>query len=201
MTVKTACSSSLVCVDLACEAIRRGQCSGALVCGVNLIFSPTMTLAMHEQGVLSASGICRTFDASADGYGRGEAANAILIKPLSHALRDGDSIRAIIRGTGVNTDGKTQGMLTPSSTAQEALIRRTYCQAGIADLSSTALVECHGTGTPIGDPLETMAVGKCFGEKGVLITSVSILIPLSSRYLQKLSRPSPALVTPRALQG
>ncbi|GJN68105.1 type I Iterative Polyketide synthase (PKS) [Purpureocillium lilacinum] len=137
-----------------------------------LIFSPTMTLALSDQGVLSPSGICKTFDATADGYGRGEAVNAIYIKRLSQAIEDGDSIRAIIRGTSVNCDGRTQAMLTPSPTAQEALIRRAYEQAGIQDMSRTAMVECHGTGTSVGDPLEATAVANCFGDKGIYITSV-----------------------------
>ncbi|KAJ6441494.1 cytochrome p450 monooxygenase [Purpureocillium lavendulum] len=172
MTVKTGCSSSLVCLDMACEAIRKGDCDGSLVCGTGLIFSPTMTLALSDQGVLSPSGICKTFDATADGYGRGEAVNAIYIKRLSQAIEDGDSIRAVIRGTSVNCDGHTQAMLTPSPTAQEALIRRAYKQAGILDMSRTAMVECHGTGTSVGDPLEATAVANCFGDKGIYITSV-----------------------------
>lgn len=160
---------------MACEAIRKGDCDGALVCGTSMIFSPTMYLALSDQGVLSPTGTCKTFDASADGYGRGEGVNAIYIKRLSEAIRDGDSIRAVIRGTSVNCDGHTQGMLTPSPLAQEALIRRTYEQAGITNLGETAMVECHGTGTAVGDPLETAAVAKCFGKEGVVITSVSLM--------------------------
>lgn len=172
MTVKTGCSSSLVCLDMACEAIRKGDCDGSLVCGTSLIFSPTMTMALSDQGVLSPDGICKTFDASANGYGRGEAINAIYIKKLSKAIEDGDVIRAVIRATSVNTDGRTNGMLTPSPVAQEALIRQAYQQAGIKNMCETAFVECHGTGTPVGDPLETTAVANCFGQEGVLITSV-----------------------------
>ncbi|PWY70902.1 putative polyketide synthase [Aspergillus heteromorphus CBS 117.55] len=172
MTVKTGCSSSLVCLDLACKAIRDGDCDGALVGGTNLIFSPTMTQALTDQGVLSPTGTCKTFDAAADGYARGEAINVIYIKRLSQAIQDGDPIRAIIRGTSVNCDGRTQGMITPSPISQEAAIRRAYEASGIRDLSQTAIVECHGTGTGVGDPLEAAAVAKCFGEKGVVITSV-----------------------------
>jgi acyl transferase domain-containing protein len=138
-----------------------------------MILSPTVAQALSDQGVLSPTGISRSFDASADGYGRGEAVNAVYIKKLSQALADGDNIRAVIRGTSVNTDGRTQGMLIPSPVAQEALIRRAYQQAGIYDLSQTAVVECHGTGTPVGDPLETGAVARCFGDKGMIITSAS----------------------------
>ncbi|ORY60122.1 putative polyketide synthase [Pseudomassariella vexata] len=172
MTVKTACSSSLVCLDLACRAIQSGQCDSALVGGANLIFSPTTYLALNDQGVLSPNGQCRSFDASADGYARGEAINMILVKKLSHALRDNDTVRAIIRGTGVNADGRTNGLLTPSPTAQATLIRRTYEAAGIKDPSQTAIIECHGTGTPVGDPIETEAIGRCFGDQGIVITSV-----------------------------
>ncbi|RYP42065.1 hypothetical protein DL767_000577 [Monosporascus sp. MG133] len=172
MTVKTACSSSLVCLDLACEAIRNGECDSALVGGTSLMFSPTTWMALNDMGLLSPRGQCRTFDAAADGYARGEAVNMVLVKKLSYALRDNDPIRAVIRGTGVNSDGRTQGMLIPSPAAQAALIRRTYAAAGIQDLSETAIVECHGTGTPVGDPLEAEAVVDCFGDKGVIITSV-----------------------------
>ncbi|KAI1738583.1 putative polyketide synthase [Xylaria scruposa] len=172
MTVKTACSSSMVCLDLACEAIRNGQCDGALVGGASLIFSPTMWLSLHDQGLLSPTGQSKTFDASADGYARGEAVNMILIKRASDAIRDNDPIHAIIRGTSVNTDGRTQGMLVPSPVAQAALIKRTYAIAGIQNMSDTAIFETHGTGTPIGDPLEAQAVGDCFGDRGIVITSV-----------------------------
>ncbi|KAI1300936.1 putative polyketide synthase [Xylaria venustula] len=172
MTVKTACSSSLVALNLACAAIHRGECDGALVGGASLIFSPTMWLALHDHGVLSSTGECRTFDASTDGYARGEALNMVFLKKAVDAIRDNDPIRAIIRGTGVNTDGKTQGMLTPSASAQAALIKSTYALAGISDMSKTAIVEMHGTGTPVGDPLEAEAVAECFGDKGVIITSV-----------------------------
>ncbi|KAL4998919.1 hypothetical protein BDV10DRAFT_200929 [Aspergillus recurvatus] len=172
MTIKTGCSSALVGLDLACQAIRNGDCEGALIGGVNLIFSPTMTLALSEQGVLSPTGTCKTFDAAADGYARGEAVNMVYVKRLSQALQDGDPVRAVIRGTSVNCDGRTQGMITPSSTSQEALIRRAYQAARIKNMSDTALFECHGTGTSIGDPIETAAVGRCFGDKGITITSV-----------------------------
>lgn len=172
MTVKTGCSSSLVCLDLACKAIRAGDCESALVCGTSLIFSPTMTLALSDQGLLSPTGTCKTFDAAADGYARGEALNAVYIKKASQAMQDGDHIHATIRGTRVNCDGRTQGMTIPSTTAQEALIRETYQACGLYDVSQTALVECHGTGTPVGDPREAAAVANCFGEKGVIIMSV-----------------------------
>ena len=136
-----------------------------------------MTIAMTEQGVLSPTGSCKTFDAKADGYARGEAINAIYIKELSDALRDGDPIRGVIRSTATNCDGKTPGMASPSSESHEAMIRRAYQVARISDLSATAFVECHGTGTAIGDPLETAAIANVFGHQGVIIGSVFIQNP------------------------
>lgn len=184
---------------MACDAIRSGEIESAIVGGANLIMSPTMTIAMSEQGVLSADGSCKTFDAAADGYARAEGINALYVKRLDHAIRDGNPIRGIVRSTGTNCDGKTAGLSHPSPESQETLIRRTYESAGIYDFCQTAFVECHGTGTAtgmtpaslmlddvvlvgagtdflacIGDPLETSAIGNVFGEKGVYITSVRI---------------------------
>ncbi|KAI9151270.1 Polyketide synthase [Paramyrothecium foliicola] len=164
VTVRTACSSSLTCLSEACMAVSRGACEAALVGGVNLMLSPTMTTAMTEQGVLSKDGSCKTFSADADGYARGEGVTAIIIKPLADALRDGNPVRAIIRAACHNFDGKTPGVSVPSSEAQEALIRRTYKLAGLDDFGATAMVECHGTGTPTGDPIEANAVARVFGD-------------------------------------
>ncbi|KAK2748478.1 Type I Iterative PKS [Myotisia sp. PD_48] len=172
MTIRTGCSAALVALNEACAAISKGDCEGALVGGVNLILGPGMTAAMTEQGILSKDGMCKTFSAQANGYARGEAATAIYIKPLADAIRDGNPIRAVIRGTSHNVDGKTPGISQPSTDAQEALMRRAYQVAGISDFSKTAMVECHGTGTAIGDPIEARAVARVFGEKGVYIGSV-----------------------------
>ncbi|KAK8115461.1 Acyl transferase/acyl hydrolase/lysophospholipase [Apiospora sp. TS-2023a] len=164
VTVRTACSSSLTCLSEACMAISTGACDAALVGGVNLMLSPTMTTAMTEQGVLSKDGSCKTFSVDADGYARGEGATAIFIKPLADALRDGNPVRAVIRAACHNSDGRTQGVSVPSSEAQEALIRRTYKLAGLEDFRATAMVECHGTGTATGDPIEAAAVARVFGD-------------------------------------
>ncbi len=175
MTIRTACSAALEGLHEACLALSRGDCSAAVVCGTNLILTPTMTITMWEQGVLSPEGSCKTFSADADGYARGEAINAVFIKPLDAALRDGNPIRAIIRGTASNNDGWTPNQFSPNAEAHEALIRRAYEVAGIADadICQTAHVECHGTGTPIGDPIETTAVARVFGPTGgVYIGSV-----------------------------
>ena len=177
MTVETGCSSSLVALNQACQALQMGDCSTAIVAGTNLIFSPTIGLHGAGLSVFSPSGISRTFDASADGYGRGEAVNAILIKRLDDAMRDGDPIRAVIRSTMVNCDGRTPGITTPSADAQERLIRDAYRKAFINDISQTAFVECHGTGTLAGDPIECAAIAKVFPE-GVYIGSVCLCILL-----------------------
>ncbi len=108
---------------------------------------------MTEQGVLSPDGSCKTFSADADGYARGEAISAIYIKPLDVALRDGNPVRAVIRATATNSDGRTPGITYPSTEAHEAMMRKAYDIAGITDFSTTTFVECHGTGTPTGDPI------------------------------------------------
>ncbi|KAE8368107.1 hypothetical protein BDV27DRAFT_154279 [Aspergillus caelatus] len=174
VTVRTGCSSSMVGLHEACQAIYTGECSSAIVAGTNLIMSPTMTTTMSENLVLSSSGICRTFDAAADGYGRGEAINAVYIKPLDDALANADPIRAIIRSTAVNCDGKTPSITTPGSKAQERLVRRAYKKAHIEgdDIHKTAFFECHGTGTIAGDTAETTGVANIFGEKGIYIGAV-----------------------------
>ena len=149
MTVRTACSSSLTGLHEACQALYNGDCSSAIVGGTNIILTPRMTIAMTEQGVLSSTGSCKSFDADADGYARGEAISALYVKKLSDAVRDGDPIRAVIRSTCVNHDGKTAGLTSPSTEAHEALIRRGHQLAGIHDLHKTAMIECHGTGTQV----------------------------------------------------
>ena len=149
MTIRTACSSSLTGLHEACQALYNGDCTSAIVSGTNIILTPRMTIAMTEQGVISPTGSCKSFDASADGYARGEAVSALYIKKLSDAISDGDPIRAVIRSTCINNDGKTVGLTSPSTEAHETLIRRGHELAGIKDLSKTAMIECHGTGTKV----------------------------------------------------
>lgn len=122
-----------------------------------------MTQDMSAQGVLSPDGICKTFDEAADGYGRAEGVNAIMIKPLEDALRDNDPIRAVIRSTAINSDGRTSQLGVPSVESQQNLIRHAYKMAGINKFSDTTFVECHGTGTLVGDPIEVTAIGNVFG--------------------------------------
>ncbi|EME79084.1 uncharacterized protein MYCFIDRAFT_166988 [Pseudocercospora fijiensis CIRAD86] len=165
MTIRTGCSAALVALHEACRAIQHGDCDAALVGGANLILAPGMTTAMTEQGVLAKDGSCKTFSADANGYGRGEAINAVFIKPVRTARRDGNPIRAVIRATATNNDGHTPGISYPSGTAQEAMMRHAYATANL-DPTETTFVECHGTGTPVGDPIESNAVGRVFSAQG-----------------------------------
>ncbi|KAI1412962.1 hypothetical protein F5Y13DRAFT_199455 [Hypoxylon sp. FL1857] len=160
--VDTACSGSLVGLDLACQTIRNGDASAALVIGCNLMMGPEMTMQLSNQGFISPSSVCRSFDHKADGYARGEGFVAIVLKPLADALENGDVIRAIVRSTGSNQDGYTLGLSQPSPDAQEDLIRKTYLKAGL-DFKSTRYFEAHGTGTRVGDPIEMKAIGRVFG--------------------------------------
>ncbi|OQE36960.1 hypothetical protein PENCOP_c011G07769 [Penicillium coprophilum] len=172
MTIQTACSSSLVCLHEACQALRFGDCSTALVGGTSLIWGPTMTDAMTKNMVLSPSGISHTFDAEADGYGRGEGINCIYLKPLRDALRDNDAIRAVIRSTVTNHDGKTPNFSQPCPISQERLIRHAYHIAGIDAIHETPVFECHGTGTAVGDVIEASVVGKMTKGEATFITAV-----------------------------
>ncbi|KAJ4328105.1 hypothetical protein N0V84_001473 [Fusarium piperis] len=171
MVIKTGCSASLVGLHEACRAIQSGDCSSAIVAGANLVMGPIPTSVMAGEGMLSPDGSCKTFDASANGYARGEAINALYIKPLDDAIRDNNPVRAIIRNTATNSDGKSQGILAPNGASHEALMRKVYGDIGL-DPGKTAFVECHGTGTPTGDPIEATAVGNVFGQHGVYIGSV-----------------------------
>ena len=116
------------------------------------------------KGASSLSGKCHTFDVKADGYIKAEAVNSLILKRLDDAIRDGDPIRAVIRGTATNSDGRTPGIASPSSEAQAAAIRAAYANANITDLNQTTYLECHGTGTQAGDPLEVSGVSSVFAE-------------------------------------
>ncbi|KAI1467743.1 polyketide synthase [Daldinia caldariorum] len=160
-TLDTACSSSIYCLDSAVNALKRGDCDSAIVAAVNLIAAPEQCLASMKAGVLSPTSTCHTFDASADGYGRADAVNAIYLKRMSSAMRDKNKIRAVIRATAVNSNGRTPGITQPSAKLQEAVIRKAYSSAGLM-FADTDYVECHGTGTPVGDPIEVDAIARCF---------------------------------------
>ncbi|KAJ5272907.1 polyketide synthase [Penicillium angulare] len=159
MTLDTACSSSLVGLHLACQSLRAGESKVAVVCGANLLLSPDLSLWLSNLHMTSKDGLSRSFAEGVTGYGRGEGIASVILKPLSDALRDGDTIRSVIRGTGVNQDGHTTGITLPNSDAQMNLIKSTYQAAGL-DFADTSYFEAHGTGTAAGDPLELGAVAK-----------------------------------------
>lgn len=164
VTMDTACSSSLVAFHHACQAVWRGECPMALVGGVNFMVRPEYTMAMSKGQFLAPDGRCKSFDAAADGYGRGEGAGMVVVRPLADARRDGDRVYAVVHGTGVNQDGRTPGISAPSGTAQERLIRRVLDDSGLT-ADRIAYVEAHGTGTPLGDPTECRALGAVFGQE------------------------------------
>ncbi|HUN44153.1 MAG TPA: SDR family NAD(P)-dependent oxidoreductase [Acetobacteraceae bacterium] len=153
LSIDTACSSSLVAVHQACESLRHGQCQLALAGGVNLILGPQLSQAFVAAGMLSPDGLCKTFDASADGYVRGEGCGIVVLKRLSDAERDGDRIWAVIRGSAVNQDGRSNGLTAPNGPSQQAVIEQALKVAGV-EPAEIGLVEAHGTGTPLGDPIE-----------------------------------------------
>ncbi|EKG10393.1 Beta-ketoacyl synthase [Macrophomina phaseolina MS6] len=161
-SLDTACSSSLYALHLACQSLRLGETTQALVTGTNMILAPNFISQLSSMHMLSPDGISHSFDARANGYARGEAVAGIVVKTLRKALEDGDTIRAVIRGTGANQDGKTPGITMPSGEAQAALIRSTYEAAGL-DMHDTCYFEAHGTGTSLGDPIELGAIGASFG--------------------------------------
>ena len=162
-TVDTACSSSLVAVHLACESLWRGESTAALVGGVQALIHPGIQMSFCKAGLLAPDGRCKSFDASADGYVRSEGAGVVLLKPLTQARADGDSIYAVIHGTAINSDGRSNGMVAPNARAQMACVRDAFAAAGI-DPAATQYVEAHGTGTRQGDPLELRALGTVLGE-------------------------------------
>ncbi|KAJ5683540.1 polyketide synthase [Penicillium macrosclerotiorum] len=162
VTVDTACSGSLVALHLACQSLQTRNATMAIAAGVNLILSHEFMSTMSMMRFLSPDGRCHTFDEAANGYARGEAIDCLILKPLADALQNGDTIRAVIRGTGSNQDGRTPGITLPSGSSQEALIRDVYNRAGLCP-SETDVVEAHGTGTQAGDPVEIGAIARVFG--------------------------------------
>ncbi|KAK6356052.1 hypothetical protein TWF718_000426 [Orbilia javanica] len=176
MVIDTACSSSLYCLHLACTALQTGECDGAVVAGTNLIRSIEGQVAAMRTGVLSKTSTCHTFDASADGYGRADGVGALYLKRLSDAIRDGDPIRSVIRGTAINANGRTLGISLPSAEYQEKVIKKAYTKAGL-NVDDTTYIECHGTGTPVGDPIEVEAVSKVFNKPGRVPVRIGSIKP------------------------
>lgn len=163
LAVDTACSSSLVAVHLACRSLRSGESDLALACGVNLLLSSELTVAFSRSGMLSPTGRCRTFDASADGYVRSEGCGVVVLKLLSRALADGDPVWAVLRGSAINQDGASNGLTAPNGLAQEAVIRAALSDAEVAP-GEVSYIEAHGTGTSLGDPVEVSALANVYGQ-------------------------------------
>jgi acyl transferase domain-containing protein/NADPH:quinone reductase-like Zn-dependent oxidoreductase/acyl carrier protein len=161
--VDTACSSSLVAVHLACQSLRSGECATALAGGVNAILVPDTYVGFSKMSMLSPDGRCKAFDARGNGFVRGEGAGAIVLRPLSAARADGDRIYAVIRGSAVNQDGRTSSLTVPGFEAQQRLIREA-CHDAKIDSQEIDYIEAHGTGTAVGDPIETSAIGAVLGE-------------------------------------
>ncbi|MEU9649677.1 SDR family NAD(P)-dependent oxidoreductase [Streptomyces sp. NPDC048110] len=164
MSVDTACSSSLVAVHLAVQALRRGECETAFAAGANLIMSPRSMRLVQETRSLSPDGLCRTFDARASGFTRGEGCGAVVLKRLDHALRDGDRVHAVIRGSALNQDGRSGGFTAPNVLSQVSLIETALSTAGL-EPSDIGYVEAHGTGTSLGDPIEMEALATAVGRR------------------------------------
>lgn len=153
LTLETACSSSLVAVHMACQSLRSGESDTAIVGAVSLMLSPEQTIAYSQARMMASDGRCKTFDASANGYVRGEGCGIVVLKRLADAERDGDRIQAVIRGSAVNQDGLSNGLTAPNGPSQQAVIRQALANADVAP-QQVSYVEAHGTGTSLGDPIE-----------------------------------------------
>lgn len=163
LSVDTACSSSLVAVHLAIMSLRAGECRLALAGGVNLMLSEHLNIVLCRMQALSADGCCKTFDAGADGYGRGEGCGVVVLKRLRDAVADNDNILALIRGTAINHDGKSSGLTVPNGLAQQRLISAALANAKV-EPTQVSYVEVHGTGTALGDPIEVEALAAVLGK-------------------------------------
>ncbi|MGB8688989.1 MAG: beta-ketoacyl synthase N-terminal-like domain-containing protein [Microcoleus sp.] len=164
MAVDTACSSSLVAVHLACQSLRTREANLALAGGVNIILSPEWAVTFSQAGMMASDGLCKSFDAAADGYVRGEGCGMVVLKRLRDALKDGDNILAVIRGSAVNQDGRSNGLTAPNGLAQQAVIRQALDNA---DLSPNQIdyIEAHGSATPLGDVIEVQSLAEVLGQE------------------------------------
>ncbi len=163
MVVDSACSSALVALHLACQSLRTGESNMAITGGVGLMLAPGVNISFSKARMMTPEGHCKTFDAAADGYVRGEGCGVVVLKRLSDAQADGDTILAVIRSSAVNQDGHSNGLTAPNGLAQEAVIREALRKAKL-DAADISYVEAHGTGTSLGDPIEVQALGNVLSE-------------------------------------
>lgn len=163
IAIDTACSSSLTAVHLACQSILNGESEMALAGGVNLILTPEITIGFSKAGMMASDGRCKTFDHRADGYVRGEGAGIVILKPLAKALEDNDPIYAVIRGSAINQDGRSNGLTAPNGKSQQDVLKAAYKNAHISP-SRVGYIEAHGTGTPLGDPIEVKSLAEVIGK-------------------------------------
>ena len=164
MAVDTACSSSLVALHLATQSLKAGECNLAIAGGVNLMLSPELTQTFELAGMMAEDGRCKTFDANADGYVRGEGCGVIILKRLADARRDGDRLLAVIKGSAINQDGRSNGLTAPNGLAQQGVMRQALANAQIAP-ESISYIESHGTGTSLGDPIEVNSLKVVLGQE------------------------------------
>ncbi len=182
VAVDAACASSLVAVHLACQSLRSGECGTAVAGGVNLVLTPHLCVSLSAWGMMSADGRCKTFDARADGFVRGEGSGVVVLRRLVDAEAAGDRVLAVIRGSAVNQDGKTNGLTAPNGIAQQAVIRQALVRAGLSP-AQVSFLETHGTGTSLGDPIEVEAINEIFGSRvercmlGAVKTNIGHLEP------------------------
>ncbi|HUU58501.1 MAG TPA: beta-ketoacyl synthase N-terminal-like domain-containing protein [Phycisphaerae bacterium] len=162
VTVDTACSASLVAFHLACQSLRLGECDLAVTGGASLVIGPESGISLSKWGMMAPDGRSKTFDARADGFGRGEGCGVVVLKRLADAVRDGDRIRAIVRGTAVNQDGRSSTLTAPNGLSQQAVVRAALENGRVAPQDVT-YVEAHGTGTALGDPIEVEALAEVLG--------------------------------------
>jgi acyl transferase domain-containing protein/NAD(P)-dependent dehydrogenase (short-subunit alcohol dehydrogenase family)/acyl carrier protein len=165
VSVDTACSSSLVAIHMACQSLRNDECEMALAGGVSLIISPDVMISLSRVGFLAQDGRCRTFDAAASGFVRGEGCGVIVLKRLADALANGDRVLAVIRGSAVNQDGHSNVLTAPNGLAQRDVIRQALDHARVSP-DQISYIEAHGTGTPLGDPIEVEALAEVIGSRG-----------------------------------
>ena len=173
VTVDTACSASLVAFHLACQSLRLGECDLAVTGGASLVIGPESGISLSKWGMMAPDGRCKTFDARADGFGRGEGCGVVLVKRLADAVRDGDRIRAIVRGTAVNQDGRSSTLTAPNGLSQQAVVRAALENGRVAPQDVT-YVEAHGTGTALGDPIEVEALAEVLGRSAPDVTPCAL---------------------------